>query len=249
MDQDAQRKLAAHLFAQREEDFAHNSFDREIAFYESICSGDIDLVRVFSTPLCGEGYGTLSADPLRNLKYHFVVSTAMVARFCIKSGMTPETAYQLSDYYILRADECRTEEGVHSIHTEMVEGYTRSMRRVNNSRIYSKQIVRALDYISEHIHSRILLHDAAAHLKISEAYLSRLFKSETGMPFSEYINRKKIETAACLLRYSDYSDLDISNFLAFSSQSYFIKLFRQYMGMTPRAYRKSASMPDLTVTV
>ncbi len=88
-----EKYISSHLFLKREEGFEHAPFDREIACYESICSGNIELVKVFATPLCSEGYGVLSKDPLRNLKYHFSISAALIARFCINSGMTLEEAY------------------------------------------------------------------------------------------------------------------------------------------------------------
>ncbi|MBQ8927304.1 MAG: AraC family transcriptional regulator [Oscillospiraceae bacterium] len=245
MNTDSEKLLAHHLFAQREEQFVHASFDREVAFYESIGSGDMELVRVFATPLCSDpGCGVLSKDPLRNIKYHFVVSASIVARFCVRSGMTPEEAYQLSDFYINRADECRSIEEVRKVHWQMIETYTRHMRSVRTSAVFSKPVVCAMDYISDNLHSRIRLEDTAAHLHISSAYLSRLFKAETGMNFSDYVNRKKIEAAAGLLRYSEFSTLEISSLFAFSSQSYFIKIFRQYKGMTPKAYQKTYRHPD-----
>ena len=126
----------------------------------------------------------------------------------------------------------------------MIEDYSRRMRLVRNSNIYSKQILRVLDYISEHLHTRIMINEAAKHLNISSAYLSRLFKAETGMAFSDYVNRKKIEEASSLLRFSEYTDLEISTLLCFSSQSYFIKIFKKYMGMTPREYKKRYRLPD-----
>ena len=101
-----------------------------------------------------------------------------------------------------------------------------------------------MDYIITHLHSRILLEDAAKYLDISPAYLSRLFKKETGMTFSDFVNKQKIEEAAALLLYTEYSDTQISTLLAFSSQSYFIKVFRKYMGTTPKQYKKQYNIPD-----
>ncbi|HBB71789.1 MAG TPA: AraC family transcriptional regulator [Ruminococcus sp.] len=245
MNDHSERYVAEHLFSQREEDFEHASFDREIAFYESICSGNIELVKVFSTPLCGEGYGLLSEDPLRNLKYHYVISAALIARFCVNSGMTPEEAYNLSDIYIMKADKCRTQDEVHSAHTEMIESYTRNMRRVLNSGIYSKQVVKALDYISDHLHSRIMINDAAEYLQISPAHLSRLFKAETGIPFSTYVSKSKAEEAAKLLLFSEYTDLEISNLFCFSSQSHFITVFKKFIGVTPKEYKKQYRLHGL----
>lgn len=245
MHSDSEKRLAETLFTQREAQFERAPFDREIAFYESIGAGDLEMMRFFCAPLFCEGCGILSKDPLQNLKYHMVVTAALVARFCIKYGMTPETAYQISDLYIMQADECRTEEAVRAVHSEMLEHYTKRMQSVRCNKIYSKQIVKAIEYINEHLHSRILLSDAAEALHLSEAYLSRLFKAETGSTFSEFVSRRKIENAAKLVLYSEYTDAEISSLLSFSSQSYFIKLFRKYMGMTPKEYRKNYRVPEI----
>lgn len=64
------------------------------------------------------------------------------------------------------------------------------------------------------------------------------------MTFSDFVNKQKIEEAAALLLYTEYSDTQISTLLAFSSQSYFIKVFRKYMGTTPKQYKKQYNIPD-----
>ena len=38
------------------------------------------------TPLADSGYGNLSDDELRNIKYHMVISVALITRFCIEGG-------------------------------------------------------------------------------------------------------------------------------------------------------------------
>ena len=245
MQEETQKKIAELLFEQREKGFERASFDREIAFYESIGAGNMEMMRFLAAPLCCEGCGTLSKDPLRNLKYHFVVLAALISRFCIRYGMTPEQAYQLSDLYIMQADECRTETEIRAIHKDMLENYTRTMQKVRNSKIYSKQIVKCIEYICEHLHHKIMLQDAAECLGISAAYLCRLFRLETGTTFNAYINQEKTKAAANLQRYSDYSDLEISHLFCFSSQSYFIKIFRKYYHMTPKEYKKRYRVPEI----
>lgn len=242
MNENTEIYLSSLLFANREEGFKYAPFDREMAFYSSICAGDIELVKKYSTPLFSEGCGTLSKDPLRNIKYHFVVSTSLIARFCVNSGMTPEEAYSLSDVYIMKADECTSIEEVRTVHYEMIEGYTNKMRIARSKKVYSKQILCAIEFISEHLHGRIRIRDAADYLHINPEYLSRLFKSETGVTFTEYVSRQKIDEAANLLRYSKYTDLEVSNLFSFSSQSYFIKVFTKYKGMTPGEYKRKYRM-------
>lgn len=248
MSFDTERKIAEHLFSKREDDFEHASFDREVAFYESICSGNMELVKVFMKPLFCEGCGILSEDFLRNLKYHMVVLAAMIARYCINGGMTPEESYSLSDFYIMKTDKCQTESEIRTVHVEMIEGYTDKMRQIKLSGVYSKQIVRAIDYIICHLHNRISLEETAERLKISSSYLSRLFKKETGIAFGEYVNKLKIEEAASLLLYTEYTDTEISSLLGFSSQSYFIKIFKKYTGTTPKKYKKQYNISIIQTT-
>ena len=82
------------------------------------------------------------------------------------------------------------------------------------------------------------MQDVVDYLNLSLPYFSRLFKSELGVTFSEYVTIKKVEVAADMIRYSGSSICEISNILNFSTQSYFIKVFKKYTGTTPNEYKK-----------
>lgn len=173
--------------------------------------------------------------------------TALIAHYCIKGGMTSEKSYSIRDYYIMKTDKCKTESEIRTVHRKMIESYTNKVRHIKLRGVYSKQIVRALDYIIGHLYQRIFIKETAEYLKISPAYLSRLFKKETGLSFREYVNKLKIEEAAALLLYTQFSDVEISSLLAFSFQSYFIKIFKKIMGITPKKYKMKntvSALPD-----
>jgi len=68
-------------------------------------------------------------------------------------------------------------------------------------------------------------------------YLSSLFKKETGENLREYLLRNRIEVAKSLLSRTEYSYVQISNSLAFYSQSHFTKVFKENTGYTPKQYR------------
>ena len=184
-----------------------------------------------------EGVGVLSRNPVTNLKYHFVITTAMVTRLCRQHGMELEQAFRLSDFYIQKLDDIHTAERVQSLHDEMVIDFTEKMRRRIRSDTNSKHINACKEYIYSHIKERITIEDLAYEFGVSASYLSRLFKQETGVSVSGYIREQKIEVAKNLLRFSDYSMIDIANRLSFSSQSHFIQQFRESVGMTPKKYR------------
>lgn len=235
---DTRKALSEHLFSQREVGFQHAPFEREIAFYESVRSGNLETVKTLFTPLGGEGFGTLSQNPLRNLKYHLVVSIALITRFCISGGMQPEEAYNMSDVFIQKTDHCRTETAVHDVHYAMVVAFTKRMRQLRSGKQYSRTVLKILDYISDHLHERIYIEDIANAVSRSVPYISRLFAREMGKSLSSYIADKKVETAANMLQFSDYSCLEISNYLCYSSQSYFIRMFKNHIGLTPMEYKR-----------
>ena len=112
----------------------------------------------------------------------------------------------------------------------------------------SKSIITCIEYIYAHITEPITIDDLAEYTGLSASYLSRLFKKETGVSVSDYVREKKIEKAQHLLKYCDYSLIEIANYLSFSSQSHFIQLFKEFTGMTPKKYRDLHSRATWNVT-
>ena len=124
--------------------------------------------------------------------------------------MELEQAFRLSDFYIQKLDDIYTTEGVKKLHDEMVMDYTEKMRKYFRSDTNSRHINVCKEYIYSHIKERITIEDLADELGVSASYLSRLFKKETGESVSVYIRKQKIEMAKNLLRYSDYSMIEIA---------------------------------------
>lgn len=223
-----------------EEDNPHRPMEVEYSFYNAVSSGDMDYVREnikegdFKNP---EGMGILSRNALTNLKYHFVVTVAMITRHCVEAGMELEQAYRLSDFYILKMDSMTTTEDISALHDNMVLDFTGKMLLIKKQSIISKSITMCIEYVYNHIHDRITIEDLAAYTDLSPSYLSRLFKKELGISVSDYIREKKIDKAQNLLKYSDFTPVEIANYLSFSSQSHFIQTFEKMVGMTPKKYR------------
>ncbi len=218
----------------------HRAPTEEYLFYQAVTNGDIDAIKKNCEQqrfLDSDGVGVLSRNPITNLKYHFVITTAMITRMCKQKGMELELAFRMSDFYIQKLDNIHTIEGVRSLHDAMVLDYTEKMRRICRSDTNSRRINVCKEYIYSHIKERITVEDLADVLGVSASYLSRLFKKETGDSVSTYIRTQKIEMAKNLLQYSEYSMIEIANRLSFSSQSHFIQQFRESVGMTPKKYR------------
>ena len=218
----------------------HRPPTEEYLFYRNVTNGDVDAVKKNWEQqrfLDSDGVGVLSRNPITNLKYHFVITTAMITRMCKQKGMELELAFRMSDFYIQKLDDIHTVEGVRSLHDEMVLDFTEKMRKICRSDTNSRHISLCKEYIYSHIKERITIEDLADEVGVSASYLSRLFKKETGDSVSIYIRRQKMEIVKNLLQYSEYSMIDIANRLSFSSQSHFTQQFREFVGMTPKKYR------------
>ena len=217
----------------------HRSPESEYLFYRAVATGDVEAVREncqLGRFLELDGVGILSRNPVTNLKYHFVVTAAMITRICWQNGMELERTYRLSDFYIQKLDDAHTMENVRRIHDDMVLDFAEKMRRLLN-KPNSKHIRACKEYIYAHIKERITVEDLARELGVSTSYLSRMFKKETGESISAYIRARKIAVAENLLKYTDHSMIEIANQLSFSSESHFIQQFREVVGVTPKKYR------------
>lgn len=237
---DISKEWYRNEFLTQEAPIPHTPVEREFYDYIKIAEGDMEYVsKHHNDDSFGnlEGKGHLSDNELQNLRYHFVVGTAMITRYCVMNGLELEKAYSLSDFYIRKMDKLASICEIVSLHNTMCHDFCHKMNLLQKSRILSKPIVLCMDYIYSHLHTRITMKQLADHTQLSESYLSKLFCKEIGMPVSRYITLRKLEKAKNMLSSSDASLADIANYLAFSSQSHFIHVFQKYEGITPHKYR------------
>lgn len=237
---DTNRDLNYRLFIQRETNFIRTDIRTEYDRYTTISSGDVEKVRANFGRLkanFSEGKGVLSDDPLRNTIYHFVVAGAMIARFCVDAGMEHDVAYTLTDIYIRKADKCTRAEDVIDLLGELQLDFAVRMRELRKVNAISLHVRRAIDYIYDHLHEPITLRELAEREKLNTSYFSKLFTKETGCTVKEYITQAKVNTAKNMLKFSDFSILDISLSLGFCTQSAFTAVFRKNTGVTPAKYR------------
>jgi AraC-like DNA-binding protein len=230
-------ELAKTEFYNREYSLNHIPYDKEMAFYQSIRNGNMEEMHRLFTPLAVKGFGKLSDNPIRNLKYHLIITIAFITRYCIEGGLEMENAYNLSDIYIRKIDTCNSPEELNLIHKELCEAYVKRMQKSKTHIHFSKPIQLAIDYIYDNLHNKILLEAVAEASDLSSSYLSKLFHKETGMTVSDYVIARRVDAAKNLLMFTDYSTSEISNFLNFSSESHFIATFKKVTGLTPKKFR------------
>ena len=98
-----------------------------------------------------------------------------------------------------------------------------------------------MQYIETHYYEKITLDQLAEMVYLSPAYLSRIFKKETGTTFNDYLIQVRIGKAKNLLHHKDLRVTDIAEAVGFDDQSYFTKVFRRIVGVTPLKYRQQVT--------
>ena len=220
----------------------HISYAEECRLYDLIRNGNTAELDQFLETMGGKFYeGRLAQSPLRHAKNTFITAAAkLVALSAIPGGMNEKLAYDLMDIYVCECEQLSTIEAVHALQYSMIRDFT---LRIGKSRLpeeLSTEIYAAVEYIRSHLYSPITISGLASHLNRSVSYLTHKFKSETGCPIGEYINRCRLEEAKSLLAHTQRSLADIADCLCFSSQSHFQNSFKRKYGITPLQFRRQS---------
>lgn len=100
-------------------------------------------------------------------------------------------------------------------------------------------VKQARDFMMEHYAQPLTVTNVAQHLFISPSHLSRLFREELDCTINDYLTRVRVEQAVEIMKKPEFSVAQVSKAVGFQSQSYFTKVFRKYIGVTPLIYKNS----------
>ncbi len=93
-------------------------------------------------------------------------------------------------------------------------------------------------FLREHADRRVPLREVAAQVRLSPCHFCAVFKRQTGLTFTAYRNRLRLERAADLLRDPGRRVTDVAFEAGFDSIPYFNRAFRRRFGCSPTEYRR-----------
>lgn len=91
---------------------------------------------------------------------------------------------------------------------------------------------------------KMTLEDMAFKVDLSESRMRALFKSQVGLPPTQYLIKLRVDEAAKELRDTYKRVTEIAADLGFDSDSYFTRAFKKALGMTPTQYRQLHQQPS-----
>ena len=104
-------------------------------------------------------------------------------------------------------------------------------------------IVRAKQYIAEHQGEELSLGEVAKAVDTSTFYFCKLFKKATGLNFTDYVSRVRVEKAKNLLLNPNARVSEVAYEVGFQSLTHFNRVFRKIVGESPTEYRRRLAHP------
>jgi len=100
---------------------------------------------------------------------------------------------------------------------------------------YSQTSVQLIEFVEKNYATKLTIQNAANHFGYSQQYFCKWFKQEAGVTFNEFLNSVRIHHACSCLR-GGYSVEGTSEQCGFSDPSYFTKVFKRFVGISPKSY-------------
>ncbi|HML69582.1 MAG TPA: helix-turn-helix domain-containing protein [Clostridia bacterium] len=220
-----------------EQEVIHNTYQMEQQMLSYIVAGQPDALKsMFSGPPTGR-VGRIAHDELRQLKNTFVCAATLASRSAIQGGVSHETAFAMSDFYIQKAELLNDYTSLTKLNMSMLIDFANHVEALKSSGSYSKHVIAAIRYVNKNINQKLSLDQIAGTVGISRTHLCAIFKLETGKTLLTYFTERKTTEAKRLLTTTDMPLGSISEYLGYSSQSHFQRVFRDQTGMTPLKYR------------
>ncbi len=118
------------------------------------------------------------------------------------------------------------------------DGIIRDNSDISGEAMIRKTIALAIKYIDENYYKNITRDDMAKAVFFSPVYFAKNFKTYTGMNYSDYLLKVRIEKSIELMKQNKYKIYEIARKVGYENTKYFFRVFKLYTGYTPKDYMK-----------
>ena len=176
----------------------------------------------------GESFGLI--------KTFFMELIVMMCRSAVEAGGNPDELLGANFQSLQRLSQMQSEEQLAPWLHDILDHIMDSISSLSG-RSAIAPLVEALDYMEKHLGENISHRDIARAAHLSPFHFSRLFKQHMRRSCGDMLSQIRVDKAAELLARTDRELASIAIDCGFRDQSYFTKVFRRYLGVTPRKYR------------
>lgn len=217
---------------------------------EYICkSNDVILI----PPFCCRMINGLSESDSHYIFIHFNFNTQYMNRVLerlIFGNNSPYKITNVDQHIAMRFWDISQREKISKIalytfiKTELIqiiiELFTMNNKTIPDNLSSANQafIMKATEFIDSNLSKNITSKMIADYLNVSESYLYKIFTNSIRLSPNKYIQLTKAQTAALLIKTTDFSLCEISDILGFNAYNYFSKFFKKWYKVSPKDYKK-----------
>lgn len=211
--------------------------DKERNLLDAIANGEVEKAQAALNELLGHVFFTLGADleRIRNRAREIVV---LLSRIAISKGADADRIFGLNYQFL---DEVKELDDINEIAhwmARIVRRFSSSVLTVPGGAEHLVALRRTIEYVQHSYRGRVRLTDAAKAAGLAPTYLSQIFSTEMGEPFSRYVQRVRVNRVRELLSSTSLSLSDIAELCGFTDQSHMTRIFRALTGTTPAVFRR-----------
>lgn len=178
----------------------------------------------------------LSIPGLHSMIANATILRTLTRKAAERGGVHPAVVDTISVAYAQKTYTARSKDELMKIIPAMIREFSDAVCS-SQGKQYSPAIKLVVNYLKLHYSQEISMKQLASLINCAPNYLGRRFKAETGMTVVQFLAQERCHSAANLLVQTDLSVQDISAYVGYLDSNYFVKVFKNYIGETPTAYR------------
>lgn len=217
-------------------DMIEQNYLNEKRLIEAVSKGRLNQVDMIASAVLHQGTEERLPDSLRNRKNYLIILNTLLRKAAEYGEVHAYHIHSLSSDFAKKIEELYSVEGSLALQKEMIRKYCILVRE-HSLKKYSHLIGRVITLISCDLTADLSLKHIAQVMNVNASYLSATFRKECGETLTDFVNRKRMETAAIILSHSDKQVQTVAEECGILDGNYFIKLFKKQYGMTPTQYR------------
>ena len=176
------------------------------------------------------------SSPLRDKKNILFTFNTLMRKSAELGGVHPLHIDNLSRTFAIQIESAMTVEQLNQISSSMVRKYCILVQNYSR-RAYSQLVQTCMNNIDFYYNTELSLSWLAGQCSVSESHLSTVFRKETNMTVTDYINKTRIRQALILLNTTSLPVGEIASRCGFFDANYFSRVFRKLQGQSPKQYR------------
>lgn len=208
----------------------------------SVSQGILHTKNMLTMANANYGIQQRLADSIRNLKNYMIILNTILRKAAEDGSVHPLHIDKLSSKFAQEIELINSSEKGFELEQKMIYQYSLLVKN-HTMKGYSFLISQVIAYIDSNLAADLTLKAHAEQLNVNASYLSTLFKKETGKTLTDYVNGKRMDYAIILLNSTTLQIQTIAQYCGILDVNYFTKIFKKYVGKTPKNYRDDLLQP------